>query len=92
MFIDLWILFLVVILLLIVSKYVHYYGYKKGYDDGYDDSGVTSELIGSYKLIKSLKDNNIIKFLDDGTFIGFNSNEWNPLTDKKYNSILDKEE
>lgn len=74
------------------GQYRYYVGYEIGVYDGFKNVDFKSEMIGSAKLVNALRDNDIIKFLEDGTFIGFNNNEWNAITGKKYNPILDRNE
>lgn len=80
------------IVAIVWGQYRYYVGYEIGFLDGFKDVDLKSEMIGSAKLVNALRDNDIIKFLEDGTFIGFNNNEWNAITGKKYNPILDRDE
>lgn len=89
MFIEWWVIIALILISGIWAEIRHGLGYREGFKDGFKDIDLKSEMIGSAKLVKALSENHIIKFLDDGTFIGFNNNEWNAITGKKYNPIID---
>ena len=89
MILEWWMILLIFISYVFCLYFMYNKGYELGYFHGMKNDNYKSEMVGSVKLVKSLQENNIIKFLDDGTFIGFNNNEWNPITNKKYNPILD---